>query len=272
MKRRLSWESPKVYDWKNYVIPARPSRSELAWYEDCIIDLKRKKQPIKVAILGSTVEFRSLCHKHSLAVTLIEFSKRHYTILSRQAMKYRGKERVREEDWRSMRTAEQYDLIFGDLVLNVVQKKDISPILQKLRMSLSPDGVCMLRTWVRANNTRASIDAILKAYRRAGSRTHFYTANIMPLYMCRYDFKHDNGDYPAMISLLKEKLLEKKISKTEYHACYDRWRHEGAAFTIPLKAFIEKSMSRFFEIKKIRYGTDCFKKWAPIYVLKRKKK
>ncbi|MEK7619055.1 MAG: hypothetical protein AAB416_02340 [Patescibacteria group bacterium] len=272
MTKRLSWESTKVYDWKNYVIPARPSRSELKRYEERIVKLKKQKSHVTVAILGSTVEFRSLCHKYSLDVTVIEFSKKHYAILSRQQMKYRGTEHVREEDWRRMHTKERYDLILGDLVLNVVQKEDISTILQKLKESLSQDGVCMLRTWVRASSAHRSVDTILKSYRKAGSKSHFYTANIMPLYMCCYDFLNDNANYPAMIHLLKEKLLEKKISKAEYHACYDRWQHEGSAFIIPLKAFAEEVMSRFFEITNIRYGTDCFKKWAPIYILKRKNK
>ena len=270
MKKKSSWESTKVYDWKNYVIPARPSASELDVYEEYIRRAAKKKKSLTIAILGSTVEFRSLCHKYNAVVTIIEFSKRHYEVLSRQPMQHKGKETVREEDWRTMQPDRHYDLILGDLVLNVVQKKDIGAILRNLKKSLSPGGSCILRTWVRKDDTRRSIEKVLQSYRRNTPRLHFYTANIMPLYMCSYDFRKDNSDYPGMIALLKKQLTEKKISKKEYLSCYLRWKHEGSAFTIPLKNNLEALLSRFFGSKKIRYGSDSFKAWAPMYILRKK--
>src|SRR5689334_6478476 len=101
-KVRSSWAGNKVNDWVNYLPPARPSRSELRIVNRYVEDLRRERKPLRVAILGSTVEFRSLCHRHGAEVTVIEFSRAHYRILSRQPMKYRGRETLREEDWRQM--------------------------------------------------------------------------------------------------------------------------------------------------------------------------
>ncbi len=268
-RKRSSWESTKVYDWKHYVIPARPSPSELKIYEEAIRKLKKRKKTLRVAILGSTVEFRSLCHKHRLDVTIIEFSQKHYEILSRQPIRHKGNETFVEEDWRTMSRHTPFDLVLGDLVLNVVPKKDIGKILKNVQKNLAPSGMCILRTWVRANDKRLLIERVIAQYRKSFARLPFYTAAIMPLYMCFYDFKRDCADYPSMISGLKTQLENKTISRSEYLSCYNRWKHEGSAFTIPLKSDIESLISKHFSALNVRFGTDAFKKWAPIYLLTR---
>lgn len=267
-KKGISWAFTKVYDWKNYVIPARPSKSELAIIESYIQKLKKVKKDVRVAILGSTVEFRSLCHKHKLNVTLIEFKAKHYQILSQQPMKFKGKETLREEDWKSMDTNQKYDLILGDLVLNVGSITDIKKILSNVSKSTSKNGYCIFRTWVRRNNNQLNMEKVIKAHRK--KHPHIYTSCIMPMYMCYYNFTKDKVDYPAMIEGLKALYKEGKVKKQEYEHCFNRWKHEGSEFTIPRKERIEKLKSMYFRIQDIKYGKDCFRLWAPIYILKKK--
>ena len=92
----------------------------------------------------------------------------------------------------------------------------------------------------------------------------------MPLYMCFYDFKNDSVSYPVMIEGLKKQMKKGNVSKKDYLYCYNRWRHEGVGFTIPTKTKMEKLKKEFFKIEKIKYGRDCFSKWGPIYVLRKK--
>jgi len=269
-KKGMSWESTKVYDWKNYLIPARPSKSELKVIEEYILKLKKERKQVEAAILGSTVEFRSICHKHKLNVTVIEFSQKHYNVLSKQPMEYRGKEILRLEDWRTMSTEKKYHLILGDLVFNGASKVGIVKILRKTSQSLSKDGYCILRTWVRRSNKKYNLDEVINDHRKNRSRMHFYTSCLMPIYMCFYDFKDDRAEYPVLIKGLKEAYKRKKVTRKEYLYCYNRWKREGYEFTIPLKKRIERIKSKYFKIEAVRYGKDCFRLWAPLYILRKK--
>jgi hypothetical protein len=270
-KVRSSWAGKKVYDWRNYLSPARPSRSELRIVEKYLKKLKKINGMVRVAILGSTVEFRSLCHRYGAEVTLVEFSREFYSILSRQPMKFTGREEVREEDWRAMRAEAKYDLILGDLALNVVACKDIARILANLAGNLAEGGYCLLRSWVRADDTRYSLRAIVARHRRKTPHIHFYTACVIPLHMCNYDFKRDSADYLAMTANLLRACRAGLVRKSEYRFCRDRWKHEGSAFSIPKKSALERLNRRYFKVSAIRYGTDCFRRWAPVYVLRKKK-
>jgi len=265
---RSSWAGKKVYDWKNYLAPARPSASELKIVEPYLKRLKQINGRVRVAILGSTVEFRSLCHRYGADVTIVEFSRRHYEILSRQPMKFIGSETLREEDWRAMHAKEKYDLILGDLVLNVVASNDIGGILRNLGRCLSKGGYCLLRTWVRADDRRYDLRTVVARHRRMTPRIHFYTACVMPLHMCSYDFKNDSADYPAMTANLLSAYRAGLVSKAEYQFCHDRWKFEGSAFSIPKKTTVERLIKKYFNIAAIRYGSDCYRCWAPVYVLK----
>ena len=270
-KIRSSWAGNKVNDWFNYLPPARPSRSELTIVNRYVETLRRARKPLRVAILGSTVEFRSLCHRHGAEVTVIEFSREHYRILSRQPMKYRGRETLRVEDWRHMKVDRKYDLILGDLALNVVARRDVPSVLRNIARSLANDGYCLLRTWVRSDDRRSDLRTIVSQHRRRTPRVHFYTACMLPLHMCDYDFRRDNADYPAMSRRLLEAYRAGIVTQSEYRYCHDRWRLEGSAFTIPQKRVLERLERRFFRIALRRYGVDCYRRWAPIYVLRAKR-
>jgi SAM-dependent methyltransferase len=267
-KVRSSWAGRKVYDWKNYLAPARPSPSELRVIEEYLKRLTGKTDRVRVLILGSTAEFRSLCHRYGVEVALAEFSRKHYHILSRQPMKYRGKEVVREEDWRSMRAKSKYDLILGDLALNVVARNDIPKILRNLSRSLAAGGYCILRTWVRSNDRSYDIQEVVTKHRQKTPQVHFYTACLIPLHFCSYDFKRDNADYPEMIVKLRAACRSRLVKKSEYRFCYDRWKLEGPAFSIPRRSTLEQVQKRYFREAEIKFGMDCFRHWAPIYVLR----
>ena len=270
-KVRSSWAGNKVNDWANYLPPARPSRSEVAIVDRYVDRLRRTRKSLRVAILGSTVEFRSLCHRRGADVTVIEFSREHYRILSRQPMKHRGQETLREEDWRKMKTDRKYDLILGDLVLNVVARRDIAHVLRNIGRSLVRDGVCLLRTWVRRNDRRHDLRTIVTQHRRRTPRTHFYTACMLPLHMCDYDFRRDSADYAAMTRRLFQAHRAGMVNQAEYQYCHDRWQLEGSAFTIPRRSVLERLKRRFFSIAAVHYGEDCYRRWAPIYVLRGKR-
>jgi SAM-dependent methyltransferase len=267
---RSSWAGKKVYDWTNYLVPARPSPPELRIVEEYLRRLNDVIQTVRVAILGSTVEFRSLCHRYRAEVTVVEFSRRHYQVLSRQPMRFMGKETLREEDWRTMHTRTKYDLILGDLVLNVVAHDDITRILRNLGRSLADGGYCLLRTWVRTGDKKYDIRAVVAQHRQRTPRINFYTACLLPLHMCDYDFKNDSADYPAMTANLLAAYRAGLVKRDEYQYCVDRWKFEGSAFSIPRKSAVERLKRRYFRIAAIRYGTDCFRRWAPLYILRKK--
>ena len=153
-------------------------------------------------------------------MTVVEFSRKHYQILSLQPMRFVGKETLREEDWRTMRAKTKYDLILGDLVLNVVARDDITKILRNLGESLAEGGYCLLRTWVRSVDKRYDIRAVVAQHRQKTPRINFYTACLLPLHMCNYDFKNDSADYPAMTANLFAAYRAGLVGKSEYQVLF----------------------------------------------------
>lgn len=126
MTTKPNWQPTKVEFWQHLPAPARPWASEVEWFEKYA---KEKKEQNKkdVLILGSTVEFRSMLHKHGMNVHIVDFSHKYYDILTQtqpERMKYTGAETFYEQNWVSMDLGKQFDLIFGDWVPGVLHTKE----------------------------------------------------------------------------------------------------------------------------------------------------
>ncbi len=254
-----SWAFTKVHDWKNYAIPARPCPSELEHIEKEIIKLKNHGKS-EVAILGSTVEFRSLCHKHNMNVTVIDFKKENYKILSKQPMIH-GPEIFMEEDWKTMSTDKRYDLLLGCTVLNVVGSKNIPVILENISKIAD---IAILRTFVRSSKLLDPKKVIAKNRKK---HAHPYTAFGLDLYLCYYDCEKESVDISAMFKGLKSLMKNKTLTNKEYSYFYSRLKHEGGNFTIPLREEIENKMKKYFKIINIKYAKEHFKNYYPLYFL-----
>ncbi|OGY46534.1 MAG: hypothetical protein A3A24_03785 [Candidatus Buchananbacteria bacterium RIFCSPLOWO2_01_FULL_46_12] len=94
-KIKPNWQPTKAEYWKNLPAPARPWPSEVKWFEKYALAQKAKGFK-DVLILGSTVEFRSMLHKNKMNVSIVDFSRDFYRILSKQPMTHVGQEKFYE--------------------------------------------------------------------------------------------------------------------------------------------------------------------------------
>ncbi len=94
----------------------------------------------------------------------------------------------------------------------------------------------------------------------------------MQIHRCFYDYENEKADYTAMLDAIDKKKDEGKLSEDEYRYLHDRWTtwNDGAGFSIPRKVDLENALKKHFRIIKIKYGTECYSRWSPIYVLKKK--
>src|SRR3989338_2394085 len=166
--KQFTWAKAKAMDWKNYLPPTRPSTSELAVIEKYFVELinAHPKKIFKLAILGCTVEYRSLAHKYGMSVTLLDVSELHCNILSKQPMTYTGPETFLSMDWRKMETKEQFDIILGDLVVNM----------------LNSDGTFISRNWIRIQDNLSDFAAVVRFAREKYPNVNFYVATAGSVY------------------------------------------------------------------------------------------
>lgn len=268
--KKFAWAEGKARDWKNYLPPARPSTSELAVIEKYLVDLVNSN-PAKIfnlAILGCTVEFRSLAHKYGMKVTLVDFSKLHYEILSKQPMMYTGPESFILADWRKMQTAEKFDIILGDLVVNMLNTEDRDLLLKNISNMLAPDGIFISRNWIRTKSNTPDFAATVKLVREKYPNVNFYVSTagyVYPAYINETEF----ADVERMKKDIDDAFKTGLISKNEYKIWHDRLKYEIKGISAPTKEFLDAQISKYFKIMDIKEGIEVFSDTFKIYFQKK---
>lgn len=268
--KEFTWAKAKALDWKNYLPPVRPSTSELAVIEKYFVDLLNRKpqKKLKLAILGCTVEFRSLAHKYGMDVTLIDMSKLHYEILSKQYMAYIGPEEFIALDWRYMKTKKKFDIVLGDLVVNMLDTENRDSMLKNISGILDRDGVFISRNWIMPKNVLANFADVVKYVRKKYPLVHFYTTTagfVYPAYINDTEF----ADVAKLKSDLEELNKKKLIKKSEYKYWHDRLKYEIKGVSVTSLKFLNKQFSRYFKIIGIKEGVDIFSDKFKIHFLKK---
>src|SRR3989338_9973920 len=164
MADKYKWDGIAARIWRYSRTPSRPHKSDIAFIEGIIKNLIRHKKP-KVLILGSTPELRDICIKYGLIPTVVDYSRYNFKHLKGQ-MKRRGKEILVVQDWRKMNLNKKFDIILGDLSLNMVGFKDQKIILRKLSKLAESKGFIAHRTWLYEESRYASLNELIEAHRK----------------------------------------------------------------------------------------------------------
>ncbi len=265
---RQDWGDEKfVHYWKGYVGTARASPSDLKFIKKKILE---KGKDVKILILGATVEYRELCGKLGIDVTLIDYSRYNYEYLKRE-IKHKPKERFVEGDWLTTLLNEKFDIILADNVINVLMKGDLEKLCLNVSKMLKKNGIFMPRTYVRNKNERYTGEKVIKEHRRQGKRD-FYTWTIRNLFISAYNPKEDyiiiKDVWNILIDLYNKKLINKKeLDVYRKLSMKDR----EFKFFIPERKYLDKTFLKFFNIKEIFYGKEEYLKGnLPLHVLNHK--
>lgn len=267
--KQFTWAKAKAMDWKNYLPPTRPSISELAVIEKYFVELinLNPKKIFKLAILGCTVEYRSLAHKYGMNVTLIDVSELHCKILSKQPMTYTGVETFLSLDWRKMEIKEKFDIVLGDLVVNMLNTVDRDSLLKNVSSILAPDGVFISRNWIKTNDGLSDFASVVNFVREKYPNVNFYTATagfVYPAYINDTEF----ADVEKLKNDLEDLKKNKLVSNNEYKYWHDRLKYEIKGIsTISLESMNEQ-IAKCFKIESVKEGIDIFSDKFKIFFLK----
>lgn len=262
------WEDNTfVHHWQHYKPPARASPSDLKFIERKILE---KGKTAKVLILGSTPEYRNLCGKLNMNVTVLDFSKYNQEYLLRE-VQMQPNETFVEGNWLTTRLNEKFDIILGDNVVNVISKNDVPQLFSNISRMLEKDGYFLPRTYVRDANERISIEASLKVS-RSHKKSSIFTWLGRDLYVLGYDFDKDCLIMKDIWQVVVDLFNKKSITEEELDELRNlSWENREFSFYIPLKEDLNLLISQFFDIIEVFYGKeDYLKDKFPLHVLKLK--
>ena len=263
---KATWDDKIARIWKYNVPPGRPSNSELKIFEHYFREISKKIKKPNVLILGSTPELRDLSIKYRFNPVVIDYNKNNFYIL-KNLMKQKGKERFVHCDWRKMNLRDKFQLVVGDLSLNMVPFTDQEKIVKKLRRIID-NGFFVHRTWIRRLDKYKNLKEIIKEHKIKRKGMNGFSSFCLPMIHYCYDQKDDCIRFGDVIRVLKKTLDKGLITKREFNDVYRIWNDYKMPNYLPNKKKFEKMIKNYFTIEDVKYGVNWFKEFCPIYVLK----
>lgn len=152
---KASWDYAEI--WDKFPVPARPSAEELDYLENEL----GKNPHDKVLILGSTIEYRSLCKKLGIKPYVADFEKSHYEILTKYSDEKFDGEHFLETDWLKLNQKNEYDVIVGHRPYNVIGKDVLPDFFQQIHDALKPGGLFFCKGNVKFEGDKDKLDDLI---------------------------------------------------------------------------------------------------------------
>ncbi|KKW43014.1 MAG: hypothetical protein UY92_C0001G0028 [Candidatus Magasanikbacteria bacterium GW2011_GWA2_56_11] len=211
---KTNWNYAEI--WDQFPVPARPTPSEIKLLES---ELKRrlaKNSRLKLLILGSTIEYRSLARHLGVKPYVADFSRANYEALTAFSREKFPGEHFIEINWLDIAADGTYDVIVGHRVMNVVKHTDLVRMFAVMHRALKPEGVyfCRGNVWLPKDKDRLA--ELVKAYAFKKRRPHpLFTYLEVALYFHSAD-RRGYVNYPLARRLAKEWLKDGRISRADY--------------------------------------------------------
>lgn len=245
------WDENVANTWRFKLPPVRPAFFELAEIEKVLARVKTGK---KVLILGTTAEFIDLAYRKGLDITIADKDRGNFAVLNKTRYHYMAhKEKLVVKNWLDLDG--KYDVILGDLVLNVLPFDKQNILLRKLKNLIKKDGIIVLRTWVL--DKKKNIKTLVKGY---DGKVPIFSYYALPLLRYFYDHKKNYVICRDVVFELKKLWKEGIVPKDVFEEFKKQWSVRYLPDWIPKKDDLERDLKKYFRIRKI----------GLIYVLKRK--
>ncbi len=258
------WRQGFVHFWKYYLPPARASPSDLEFIKKKILE---KGKDVKVLILGSTSEYRNICGELGIPVTCFDFSEYNYNYLKDEVKKM-PQERYVNGNWFTHKLDEQFDIILGDVIINLQDKKKLPNLFRNIASWLKPNGLFMPRTYIRDKDETCTAEEAIKRYRKkTGQR--LYTGSTRDLYLAGYDFEKETVNFRKLWAMLIDLHAQKIVTDEEFEDYKKLSFDTDMHFYMPIREEFDKLFEEFFTIKEIIHGPEPYLKermW-PLHVL-----
>ena len=181
-------------------------------------------------------------------------------------MTYTGPETFLSMDWRKMETKEQFDIILGDLVVNMLNNEDRDSLLKNVSKMLDSDGTFISRNWIRIQDNLSDFAAVVRFAREKYPNVNFYVAtagSVYPAYINDTEF----ADVEKLKNDLEDLRKKKLISNSEYKYWHDRLKYEIKGISATSIDSMNEQISKYFKITSIKEGIDIFSDKFKIYFL-----
>lgn len=268
-----NWETEFAVCWKYFVPPARPSPSDVEHLRKLIRELvaKKGKENVKIMLMGCTAEFRKLCVEEDIPPTLVDFNPFSYKIISKETQGH-PKEKFVLADWRTMTYENEFDLIYGDVVMNITFPKDHKTILKNLRTALKQDGFFAVRTYIHYPEEKHTLASIFSEYRKNRLSWGLYTGTIRDICLITQNKETFTATYADIWKTIKEAHEKGFISDEELQEYKNFGYHKfKMIFHIPPNDFFNNLLTKFFDIDYIFHATEPYvMENHPTHVLKKK--
>ncbi|MFH1426271.1 MAG: class I SAM-dependent methyltransferase [Candidatus Kerfeldbacteria bacterium] len=209
-----SWNYAEL--WDKFPPPARPSKEELEYLEKELRPLVAANPDIKLLILGSTIEYRSLCKKLGIKPYVVDFKKEHFDTLSEYADEKFEDEHFIEADWLHLEGEDTYDIIIGHRPYNVIRHGEIEQLFRVMHKVLKPGGVFYCKGNMINPDAPDRLEQIREQWTMEENREYPLFSYIeVELYT---HTAGENGyvDYPKARKIINDWFEQEKISQEDY--------------------------------------------------------
>ncbi len=241
-EEEASWDYAEV--WSKFPVPARPSKEELAYLET---EIKKVGEKINLLILGSTIEYRSLCKRLGIVPYVADFDKSIYDVLTNYSKEKFEKEIFLEIDWLDVADKNKFDVIVGHRPYNVIGKNVLDKFLQRMYHALKPNGAFYCKGNIIEKNHRDKLENLVAKWAFKTNRQYPLFSYIeVELYFHCAD-KDGYVNYPKAREIAASWIENKKISQADYDlikiliSMSDDARFRGAVHKEEIKNSIEKA-------------------------------
>lgn len=205
-----SWDYAQI--WDKFPVPARPSKEELEFLEQGLAAVPNAN----VLILGSTIEYRSLCKRLGIAPVVADFEKSHYDTLTKYAQETFPSEKFLEIDWLEVNDVDTYDVIVGHRPFNVIGKEVMPRFFERMRRALKPGGIFYCKGNILYNNERERFDELVDTWAFAKNREYpLFSYVEVHLYFHTAD-PDGYVVYPKARAVVDQLIKDKRCSREDY--------------------------------------------------------
>ncbi len=264
------WDKNLAYIWTNNVSPSRPSNSELCIYTKHLRKLQlKKRQKIKMLVLGSTPEFRDWGFEQNLDICVVDKSREYYNCISREIRHKNLKETVFFQSWEKMQLNRQFDLIIGDLAIGNVNPNCFDIFLRNIKSALSDDGLFLGKSFIWSEEERIKTPLeIIKDF-QLHRYLHPYTYINHQLALYCLDRDDYTLDFSVMFNELKKLYDSGNIDNNIFSFFTDiGWNSEMKfKFFSPSQKVFINYVNKELKFIGFEHSEDCYTNVFPIYVI-----
>lgn len=267
------WTKEVAKVWTNYIAPCRPSRFELEACSNLISNSREKffRRP-RILILGSTTEFRELCHEEWCETAIVDNSLEYHIAIS-QELKYKNlEEELIVQNWQSIDFESRFDFIVGDLVIGNLEPTEVLDFLRRVKKALADGGYFLTKSFFLQDDAKIELPKdFFREYERSFTHLDPFAFNIYRLVtycVNKTNYKLKFGD---MFREVEACFKSGVISKTTW----DRFSNLGWEAALKTDFYVmprrewEGVLTDVFSTFAVEFGNYFWSDDFPFYVIKK---